>query len=87
MHVTLPPGWRARLPANVSAESVFGHYSAKYTQEGRVLHIVREMTGATGIEPPERIGELIAWLRAVSADDARFIVLQPTKQAADDARR
>ncbi len=74
--VTLPEGWRARLPRNVTAASPFGTYRAEYAQQGRVLTVRRWMTGARGILPPDRIGDLIAWLRELSRDDVRFIVLE-----------
>ncbi len=72
----LPAGWHARLPADVDATSVFGHYHAQYSQTGRDLLISRQLSGATGIQPPEKIGALIDWLKAVSKDDIRYIVLE-----------
>jgi len=77
LDVQLPEGWRASLPSNVEATSVFGSYTAEYSQVGRHLRIVRSMKGARGIEPPDSVGALIAWLRAVAADDAKYIVLKP----------
>jgi hypothetical protein len=74
--VTLPAGWTAHLPANVSATSEFGSYAAEYAQTGRVLRVVRRMTGRKGIAPPDHVQALIAWLRAVSTDDVRYIVLE-----------
>jgi transglutaminase-like putative cysteine protease len=76
LRVTLPAGWRARLPQGVTATSVFGSYRAEYAQSGRVLTVRRSMTGARGIHPPARIAELIAWLRELSRDDVRFLVLE-----------
>lgn len=76
LRVTLPEGWRARLPPNVSATSVFGTYRAEYEQTGRVLRIRRAMSGARGTQPPERISELVTWLRDLSRDDVRFVVLE-----------
>jgi hypothetical protein len=35
------------------------------------------MLGAKGTAPPEDIDALITWLRAISKDDAKFIVLHP----------
>jgi len=35
------------------------------------------MTGARGTAPPDRIDALIGWLRAISKDDVKFIVLKP----------
>jgi hypothetical protein len=72
----LPEGWRASLPPNVSATSAFGSYNAEYSQQGRRLRVVRTMTGGRGIEPPESVGALIEWLRAVAEDDVRYIVLK-----------
>jgi hypothetical protein len=74
--VTLPEGWHARLPANVSATSVFGSYTATYSQEGRDLVIARRIVGGSGIFMPTRVNELIGWLRAIGRDDTKFIVLE-----------
>jgi hypothetical protein len=76
LRVTLPEGWTARLPANVTASSAFGSYAAEFSQTGRELRVVRRVAGGEGIYPPERIGELTAWLRAIAKDDARYIVLE-----------
>jgi hypothetical protein len=73
--ITLPPSWQAELPPSVAATSPFGTYSAEYQQRGRVLQVVRRLRGHAGIEPPERIGELIGWLKAMGKDDVRYIVL------------
>jgi len=74
--VTLPAGWRARLPVNVSATSVFGSYTATYSQDGRDLLIDRRIVGGTGVFPPSRVDELVTWLRAIGRDDTKFIVLE-----------
>jgi transglutaminase-like putative cysteine protease len=76
LDLTLPDGWHARLPANVDAASDFGRYESRYTQDGRVLHVVRRLIGARGIFPPDRVGDLIAWLDAVSQDDSKYIVIE-----------
>jgi transglutaminase-like putative cysteine protease len=75
VRMTLPAGWRARLPKNVSAAGPFGTFAAEYAQEGRVLRITRRTTGARGVLPPERVGDLLAYLRTVGSDDTRFIVI------------
>jgi hypothetical protein len=77
IRMTLPAGWRAQLPANVTEKSDFGSYSAEYAQDGRELRITRRMTGSKGTAPPERVDALVAWLRAISKDDVKFIVLEP----------
>jgi hypothetical protein len=74
--LTLPEGWHARLPANVDAPSDFGHYEARYAQDGRVLHVMRRLSGARGVYPPDRVGDLIAWFETVARDDARYIVIE-----------
>lgn len=76
LNLTLPEGWHARLPGNVDAPSDFGHYEARYTQDGRVLHVTRRLTGARGVYSPDRVGDLIAWFETVARDDARYIVIE-----------
>ncbi|HEX6749313.1 MAG TPA: DUF3857 and transglutaminase domain-containing protein [Longimicrobium sp.] len=75
--VTLPEGWKARLPQNVTATSVFGTYTAEYAQTGRELRVAKRVSGTRGVQPPSAIAQLIDWLKAMSKDDARFIVLEP----------
>jgi transglutaminase-like putative cysteine protease len=79
MRVTLPAGWHARLPDNVTANSVYGHYSATYSQTGRELRVVRTLTGNRGTEPPEHVDTLINWLKDLSKDDVKYIILEPAK--------
>lgn len=74
--VTLPEGYRARLPDNVTAEGIFGRYTAEYSQEGRELRVVRRVQGRRGTEPLERLPELVAFLRDMSRDDAVFIIVE-----------
>lgn len=76
LRVRLPEGWRARLPNGVNASSAFGSFRSEYTQIGNELVVRRSATGAKGVQPPEKITDLIAWLRAVGKDDARMIVLE-----------
>jgi transglutaminase-like putative cysteine protease len=76
LRLTLPEGWHARLPAGVSASSVFGTYTSAYTQEGRELRVVRRATGARGVYPPDKVDDLLAFLRTVAADDVHYIVLE-----------
>jgi hypothetical protein len=76
--VTLPDGWRAQLPQNVSATSFFASYESSYRMDGRDLVMRRVLRGhGEGVHPPQRIVEVIAWMRAVAADDIEFITLTP----------
>jgi transglutaminase-like putative cysteine protease len=75
--LTLPEGWLARLPSDVEASSVFGHYRAHYAQSGRELIVQRSIVGATGVQAADRIGDLVGWLKAIDRDDVRYIVLEP----------
>ena len=79
LRMTLPPGWKAELPPNVTETSQFGSFTAAYAQDGRELRVTHTMSGHKGIAPPESVDELIAWLRAVSKDDVKFIVLHPAQ--------
>ena len=74
--ITLPPGWRAQLPAGVTATSVYGRYRSSYVQDGRTLTVQRLVEGARGVEPPDRVAQLIAFMRTIAQDDARLIVLE-----------
>jgi transglutaminase-like putative cysteine protease len=76
IRITLPDGWKARVPQNARVEGPFGLYESKYSQEGRELVITRRVQGATGVLPKERIGDLVGWLEGIAADDVRFIVLE-----------
>jgi hypothetical protein len=73
--VELPDGWRADLPEDVSVRGTFGYYLGDYRQVGRTVSIVREMGGRRGLEPPDSIGALKAWIRAVAEDDAVSVTL------------
>ena len=79
LRMTLPSGWKADLPANVTEQSRFGSYHAEYAQTGRELRVLRRMSGSKGTAPPDSVDELIAWLRAISKDDVKFIILQAGK--------
>ncbi len=77
MRITLPEGWRARLPKNIHATSEFGEFHSEYAQEGRVLVIRRRVVGARGVHAPEKVTRLTGWLRDVAQENTRFIVLDP----------
>jgi len=74
--ITLPTGWKAKLPPGVAAERALGSYRSEYAQNGRVMRITRVFTGSKAILPPERMPELITWLRQIGKDDAKFILLE-----------
>jgi hypothetical protein len=77
LRMTLPNGWTAELPTGIAEKSRFGEYNAEYVQTGRELRVTRRMLGTKGTAPPESVDSLIAWLRAISRDDVKFIVLHP----------
>jgi transglutaminase-like putative cysteine protease len=77
LRMTLPPGWKAELPPNVTESSQFGDYTAEYAQNGAELRVTRRMSGHRGTAPPDSVDALISWLRAISKDNVKFIVLQP----------
>ncbi|HEX6588542.1 MAG TPA: DUF3857 and transglutaminase domain-containing protein [Longimicrobiales bacterium] len=72
----LPDGWTADIPDDVDAPGIFGDYRATYELEDGVLRITRSITGKRGQYSPDRLPDLYAWLRAMSEDDARFILIQ-----------
>lgn len=76
INITLPKGWKAKLPPNVAASSSFGSYVSEYSQAGDVLRISRTISGTRDILPPDRITDLISWLQAIGKDDSKFIVLE-----------
>ena len=76
LRLTLPAGWKAKLPASDTATSAFGSYASEYTQTGNELHVSRRLTGTEGVFPAASMSELLAWLRKMSADDAKYIILE-----------
>jgi len=77
VRIALPVGWRPQLPASVHAASEFGEYWGTYAFVDGTLEITRRMIGARGIFPPDQIGSLIDWFRAMGEDDAPFILIDP----------
>jgi transglutaminase-like putative cysteine protease len=76
LRLTLPTGWRAQLPSNVNVSGVYGSYSVEYSQTGRELRVVKRITGADGVQPPEAVSGLIKWMKEMAADDVEYIVLE-----------
>ena len=76
LRLTLPAGWKAKLPPNDSATSVFGTYVAEYSQNGQELHISRRLSGVDGVQPATKYGELLAWMKQISKDDAKYVILE-----------
>lgn len=75
LRLQLPVGWTAQLPPSVHTSGPFGKYEADYAQVGRELRIVHVVSGASEIQPPERIVQLIEWLQKIIKDDAEFVPL------------
>lgn len=76
LKLTLPAGWKAKLPANDSASSVFGTYVAEYSQSGQQLRISRRLTGTDGVYPASKHAELLDWMKKMSADDVKYVILE-----------
>lgn len=76
LKLTLPAGWKAKLPPNDSATSVFGTYVAAYSQSGQQLRIERKLTGVDGVQPATKYAELLDWMKKMSADDAKYVILE-----------
>jgi hypothetical protein len=80
MLITLPEGWRTRLPDDVFVTSDFGTYGTQYSQDGRVLRVLRTQNSAVGVHPPDRFPAVIDFFRAISADENnRSIVIEPPR--------
>ena len=75
VRVKLPAGWKAQVPAGVTATSPFGSYSSSYAQVGDELVIARKTAGATGVYAPNRVKDVAAWFREVAKDDTKLIVI------------
>jgi hypothetical protein len=73
--ITLPDGWKARVPASTSAVSPFGTYESSYTQDGNMLVLRRHIRGASGIYPPSRVSDLVAWLERAGSDRTTVILI------------
>lgn len=87
MRVTLPEGWRARLPEDVVVQSDFGTYSTEYSQEGRVLRIVRTEASAVGIHPPDRLPDVLDFFRAIAADENNHTIVIDRARTRDGQER
>lgn len=75
LKLTLPEGWEAQLPESVELATDFGRYRKVYRQEGRVLTVERFAGGGTQVIAPERVGELIEFLKGMMKDDAAVLVI------------
>ena len=76
---TLPLFARAQSPRITPQEDP--SVTAEYRRSGAELTVRHRIAGAGSVQPPEKIRDLIDWLRAVSQDDARMIVLEKPKTA------
>ncbi len=77
IRIALPAGWQPQLPPSVHASSEFGEFWGTYAFTDGTLEITRRVVGTRGIFPPDRIGDLITWFRAMGEDDAPFILIDP----------
>jgi len=75
LELLLPERWTAELPPDVHVTGAFGAYTAEYEQVGRRLRVVRSLAGRRGVEPPDSVGPLLAWLRGIAQDDVKYLIL------------
>ncbi|MEO8450877.1 MAG: DUF3857 and transglutaminase domain-containing protein [Gemmatimonadota bacterium] len=68
----LPAGWRADLPKPVTLDGLFGTVTSTAVQDGRVLKVVRLQGGKKGTLPPEKVAELLSWLKQVTAANREY---------------
>jgi hypothetical protein len=66
------------LPLDVDLSGPFGAMKRTYSQQGRELHVTQRIAGARGTLAPERVNEMIAWLKAITADRASYLVIHHT---------
>lgn len=62
----------------MSVSGVWGRYTATYSQERDTLYVRRRLEGARGVYRPETFPDLVAWFRALAADDVPYLVLTPS---------
>jgi hypothetical protein len=74
--ITLPDGWRAILPKNVSYSGLLGTLEFSFSQQGNELHISRTSTTAKGVVGPERLPDIIDALKQLNTDSAKLIPIQ-----------
>jgi hypothetical protein len=79
LRLTLPVGWKAELPKNIASTSFFGRYESTWSQVGREVRLIRRIQGQRGLFLPQRISEVIVWLKTVGADDYEFLSLRPAR--------
>ncbi len=85
--VTLPDGWTVELPAPVDTRSFFGRYESAWSLRGKELVLTRRLSGERGVVGPERMIEVLVWLRTVGADDQEFLTMKPTAGKAPEGVR
>jgi hypothetical protein len=85
--VILPDGWTVEVPPPVSTTSFFGRYESRWTLRGQELRMVRRLAGQRGIVGPERMVEVLVWLRTVSVDDQEFLTMKPVTTRSPEGAR
>jgi hypothetical protein len=74
--ITLPDGWRAILPKDVSYSGLLGTLQFSFAQQGNELRISRTSTGAKGVVGPEKLAEIIDALKQLDTESVRLIPIQ-----------
>lgn len=74
--ITLPDGWHAILPGNVSYSGLLGKLDFSFSQQGSELHILRTSSGAKGVVGPEKLPDIIAALKLLDTNSVKLIPIQ-----------
>jgi transglutaminase-like putative cysteine protease len=76
LRLALPTGWNVRLPPSIEVAGKWGNYTARYSQEGDTVTVIRRLEGARGIYPPDSLGDLAQWLRNIAQDDVPYLAIE-----------
>jgi hypothetical protein len=77
--LTLPSGWRTEPAKPATLQGPFGSLQEQISQDGRQLTVVRRQGNAKGYLAPDRVDELIDWLRKLQTamrDGAALAVIR-----------
>jgi tetratricopeptide (TPR) repeat protein len=82
LRLELGPGYQPRLPVPVAVKRDYAEYSGAYKLDGRVFLAERTLQIRNSSVPAERSGDVAAFTRVVSSDDAQKLGLEIAAAAA-----